>query len=584
MDGKYLLVIFTIKNKRLVLLSIRKTGKFEVRWTAWASSTRLLVSLGFSAWRGAVPTYETRLLAMNYDGSKTVEMAKQKSGQVMMQIKDRIVDMLPQDPDHILMAYRTRGDRTPRVEKVNIFTGKGHHVQRGMKNVQGWITDRSGEVRVGYGLQDKRYRYLVCDSGGNNWRVLSSIEINSKKSFRVRGFSSDPNILIVGSNHEGPTMALYAYNVKENRFTQKIFGHPEVDISHVGWDKRTWTPRFVRYYLDGVKYHWLDKKAEDEVENVKKALPGMHVQIMETSEDDSIWLLKACSATNPGGYYMFTRKTRKVEYFGPNYPELVEAKLSRMFRFKYLARDGLKISAYLTLASHIDETKQNLKLPMVVMPHGGPACRDYLAFDPIVQFMSNRGYAVLQINFRGSSGYGKAFEVAGYGEWGGKMQDDVTDGVQFMLDKGIADPHRIGIVGGSYGGYAALMGVVKTPDLYQCAVGFNGVYNLKKLVKDKMWYIGRGRVLRTMIGNYSDKSISPTNRAGEILCPVLLAVASDDRVIRSSQSKKMSKALQRSGRECKFLEFKDGGHGLETYESRLGFMKALESFLVKHLK
>ncbi|MBW2367877.1 MAG: prolyl oligopeptidase family serine peptidase [Deltaproteobacteria bacterium] len=155
---------------------------------------------------------------------------------------------------------------------------------------------------------------------------------------------------------------------------------------------------------------------------------------------------------------------------------------------------------------------------------------------------------------------------------------------KFMVDKGVADPNRIGIVGESYGGYAALKGAVKTPDLYRCAVGFNGVYDLKKFVKDKWWYIGRGQVVKTMIGNYSDKRISPTNRDREILCPVLIAAATDDRVVKANQSKKMVKALQRSGRECKFLEFQDGGHGFNTYKSRLSFMKALENFLAEHMK
>ena len=589
-DGKYYFQIFEIKGKDINRTFAARTDDLEVRWIEWVTDTRVLISLGKAYRRYGTPTYETRLFAVNFDGSKQTDMIKQDRGEIQVQIQDRVIDLLPDDPEHIIMVYNTKDARKPKPHRVNIFSGKGHPIEGGEKNISGWVTDRQGRVRVGWGRKDSTWRYIIRDVDTNKWRTLKTANVNSSVDFSVHGFGKDPNILYVSSNHAGGPSALYEYDVRNNTYVRKVFGHPQVDVHSIWWNEQSWRPRRVGYILDGVKHHWLDPVAQSEFNNLYKSLPGLGFSVVDTSKDDQVWLIHASNVDKPGGYYVFNRRIRNVSYIGDSYPELKYVKLSKTISFDYKARDGLTIPAFLTLPPAYTSVSAAKNLPLVVMPHGGPASRDYLGFDPFAQMLANRGYAVLQMNFRGSWGYGANFETAGHGEWGGKMQDDVTDGANYVIGQGIADRNRICIFGGSYGGYAALMGAVKTPNLYKCAVGLNGVYDLRKLMSDDFWYVGRGRsgYWQAVIGKYSDKaflqSISPDSRAGEIQIPILLAAADDDRTVRSSQTKDMANALKRNGKSVEFLEFESGGHGLITTDSRVPFMKALDAFLAKHLK
>lgn len=600
-DGKYLaaeiygpegynLFIFEIIGNRLNITFAGKKEKDQFfRLKDWASPTRLLVGIGWEDKRYGASYGQTRLVALDYDGENMVKMVKQDIvyGWEVLQIQDRIIDFLTHDPDYILMQYSEDDPSRPGVHRVNIHTGKGRAVQGGKEGVLKWMTDRTGEVRLGEGgkRSESSWQYIVRDPGGKDWRTIYSLDFSSTTNFDPRGFSSNPNILYVASNHEGGPSSLYEYNVQENQYIKKIFGHPEVDIDGIWWDKRTWTPRCIYYFYNGLQRHWLDLEAKEELEKVEKLFPGQSVVVGDSSEDDSVWLLKVDSVTNSGGTYIINRRDRKIFRMSLDYPELEKVKLSSMHSFTYQARDGIEIPAYLSLPPDIESMEKASNLPLVVMPHGGPTSRDYARFDPFVQLMTSQGYAVLQMNFRGSSGYGKGFEVAGHKEWGRKMQNDVEDGVKHVIGKGIADPDRIAIFGISYGGYAALMGAVKTPDLYRCSVGVNGVYDLKSLVRDMLSVVGpTAKYLRAVIGDPSDPGLSPEARVDEIKIPVLLVAATDDITVPFDQTKGMAKVLRKVKADYEFLELDSGGHGLLTKESRLAFMKALVQFLDKHMK
>jgi len=591
-EGRYTFLVFEIAGKKLKNTYAANLGKYEARWTRWASNTRFLVSIGWATNRGGTPVTETRLLAMNFDGSRAKDMIQSARGFYDLQIQDRVVSFLPNDPDYIIMSYSDTDPRRPKPHRVDINTGKGRTIGTGSRpDITDWMSDRTGQVRLGLG-RTKEGIYIVdaSDSNGDNWQRIHSATVASGKNFFPVGFSPDPDILFVLSNHGSGRNALYEYRISAQQFGRLLHSDPEVDVESVWINETTGRLRRATTYLNGAKHKWFDPISEVMYKKLNNTFPGKYVSVREVSPDDKIWVSYVTSDTDPGQFVIFDRQSNSAISLGANYPELKGVRLSPMRPFNYRARDGLEIPAYLTLPPSVQSVETANRLPMVVMPHGGPAARDYLSFDPVVQFLANRGYAVLQMNFRGSGGYGAQFEVAGYGEWGGKMQDDVTDGAKYMIEQGIADPQRICIFGGSYGGYAALMGAVKTPDLYQCAVGWNGAYDLKKLMRDDLRYVNRGRVgyWETSIGDFSNteflESISPANRAGEIRIPILLTAAKDDRVVRSSQTDVMASALRRAKVTYDYIEVDNGGHGYRSTESRLEFMKALDDFLDEHLK
>ncbi len=598
LGGIYTVTIFEIQGNELKLTyQARTEDEVGVRWIDWASPTRLLVSLGKAYRRSGTPVTETRLLAINFDGSKPMNMMKRRrsksgyGGQSFIQIQDRVLDFLPNDPEYVLMAYNEDNIRKPRAYRVNIHNARDSVVQAGRDDVWSWGTDRQGNVRYGYGTKDENWHYMVRDVDNKNWRSLVTGRLGSGKEFTIMGFTNDPNVMVVRSNHENGKNAIYEYDLRVNSFTRKIYGRSDVDVNGVLWNKKNWTVRRVWYILDGVQYKWFDPVGEATYRTIQKSLPGYNIGISDTDANDNVWIVHAGKEYAHGAYFIYDRLKKSIRALPSDYPELDGVRLSKMIRIDYKARDGLTIPAYVSLPNGMTSLAQAKNLPFVIMPHGGPTSRDFLSFDPYVQLFTDRGYGVLQMNFRGSSGYGGAFEEAGNGEWGGKMQDDVTDGVNHIIAKGIANRNRICIVGGSYGGYAALMGAVKTPDLYACAVGFNGVYDLRKMIKDTLYYIDNGSrdYWETKIGgSLSDSayldSISPIKRTNEIRIPILVAASDDDRVVRSSQTESMASAMKRSGVTYKHLEMEDGGHSLRTTKSRLAFMKELDSFLAQHLR
>lgn len=589
-EGRYYLQIFQINGKKLERTYISDTSDLDVRWIEWASPTRLLVSLGKAYRRAGVPVTETRLFAINYDGTKMKDMIKQEKGDIQLQVQDRVVDFLWDDPNHVIMTYNEDNVSQPRAMLVNINTGKGTNIQRGKEDIFNWVADRQGRIRLGYGKKGENWHAIIREHDNDNWRTLVSNSYSSDRSYIIFGFDRDPNILYVGSNHEGGTTAVYKYDVKAGRYSERVFRHPDVDVRSVIWNKQTWTPRRVEFIADRSQYAWWEPSAEARFKELQKSLPGLKIRLVDYSIDDNVWLIYAGNTNKPGAYYLYNHGLRSLIPLGPQYPELEGVPLGNTFAFGFTARDGLAIPAFLSLPAKFKDPTSAKNLPMVIIPYGGPNNRDFLTFDPTRQMLTARGYAVLQVIFRGSRGYGANFKSAGYGEWGGKMQDDVTDGVNYLIGQGIADRSRICIFGGSYGGYAALMGAVKTPDLYRCAVGLNGLYNPRQMMGGEYKFVGKRDFAywEAVIGDYGDqdlfKRISPEARAAEIKIPVLLAAADDDRMIRARQTKSMADELKRNKKTVEYLELESGGHNLTTSESRIPFFKALDDFLAKHLK
>ena len=582
-------VIYDLDNIGTVKPLIASPKDMEVNWLRWKTDQRLLVSLEFADRRYGTATVETRLFAINPDGKELTFLVPVKKGQDPVQIADRVVSFLPEDPDHILMAFNPENPVLPRLYRVNVNTARKSLVEAGERGIFWWTTDQQGNPRIGEGYDEGKMleKRFFRSAAAKDWDLVLEQPVGSGSLFDVVMFDrKDPDLLYVLSDHEGGTNGLYRYRFSTRSFVDVVFRHPVVDVSHVVRDPTSTEIHGVSYITDQVNTHWLDRRQGDILDEVRSRIEARHVYMAAISADYRRAIVYAESPDFPGRYYLFEPATNKLQYFAYAYPSLDKQPMSPMRAVSYEARDGLVIPGFLSLPPGV-LGKPAKPLPAVVLPHGGPEARDFSSFDPMVQMFTSRGYAVLQMNFRGSSGYGAEFKAAGAHQWGQAMQDDVTDGTKWLITEGIADPARICIVGWSYGGYAALMGVVKEPALYRCSASIAGVSDLPRLIEGDRRYLF-GRISTRLIGDlWKDrKSLeenSPANRADDIQVPVLLAHGTKDRVVPRSQSDVMAKALKKARRHYEYLELEDADHSVLRGPERQKLYSALDGFLAKHL-
>lgn len=587
-DGKYRVLIYDLENPGRQPLMATPTNQ-EVNWLRWKRDDRLLTSLWFPERRWGTAVVETRLFALSPDGSGLKSMVPPARDEYPVQIADRVVDYLPDDPQHILMAFNPQDPRFPRLYRVNVETARRSLVEGGEAGIYWWTVDQQGRARIGQGLDDQRMRTKLYFRAQDekDWTLVSDRHVDEGPVFHPLMFDhADPDLLYVYSDHAGATLGLYPYRVSSREFLQPLFLHPEVDAGEVLLDPGGRQIIGIRFVDDIARTHWLDPKVEGWVEDVRLRIGARHAQLTSASLDYRRLVVYVESPDVPGRYYLYEPADKRLRLFADTYPALRDQPQARMRVTSYRARDGLEIPAYLTLPPGM-VGKPPQPLPAVVFPHGGPASRDMAAWDGLVQFMASRGYAVLQMNFRGSGGYGTEFRRAGARQWGKAMQDDVTDGTRWLMAEGIADPERTCIVGWSYGGYAALMGVVREPDLYRCAVSIAGVSDLRRLIDERRQYLF-DRIATRMIGDsWKDRDAlrtnSPVNRAGDIRSPVLLLHGTRDRVAPPTHSAAMAKALARAGKPHEYIELQDSDHSVLQGEQRLTLFSSLERFLARHI-
>lgn len=590
-EGRTLLMtqkLYSQEDPRLVTNT--DNIKSKIRWFAWANDERLLVGILFASHRGGTPIMETRLLAINRDGSKPINVVKIEYNQSgaeewEAQFRDKVIDYLPDDKDHILVGADLETPGAPTVYRINIYTGKRKRIQRSNSPILEWITDSQGNVRVGSGYKAADYRIIVRDLHKKKWRHAWQFNLLRSDPIQPMGFGADPNILYVRYGHEGRA-AVFSVDISKKALEKKlVFADPEYDIGGaLIISRRTREAVGVYYVSDTGRNHYWDESAKAFQASVDEALPDTINYIVSTSRDESRYVVFATNTTVPGTYYIGERESGRMAKILDNYPELNRKNLSGKKQVTYTARDGLEIQGYLTLP----KGEKNRPLPAVIYPHGGPSARDVLAFDYWTEFFASRGYAVLQMNFRGSGGYGSSHSGAGRRRWGLEMQDDITDGAMWLVDQGIADPQRMCIVGASYGGYAALMGAVKTPDLFQCAVSFAGVSDLKLLLRRSFWFRNRELVGAQIGDTWRDKdrlnATSPLEQVDRIRIPVLIAHGNKDRVVDIKHSNKMAKALMSNGKVFEYLELEDGDHRLSLQRNRTILFERMASFLETHLR
>ncbi|MFK7976602.1 MAG: alpha/beta hydrolase family protein, partial [Halioglobus sp.] len=584
--GYSVLAVQEIESGKRIMLRKTDNEKYVFRWLKWINPERFVFSVYFPDRRYGVATGETRLLAAGIHDDKVKLLLKprhDKEHRHISQVQDRIVSILPKEPDHILVAMDAEEPTFPGVYKVNVNNGKRQRVQRHKKPIRSWVADQEGNIRAGVGFErlTTNRSLWIRRSGEKKWTLVEEYKTFGRAEITPLGFGNNPDQLYVRDLHEGKYAVYLMDLASDNLARELVASDPDYDVSGgLVWSPKTGEVIGVEHAYAAGSVIYFDKQREAFQESLESTFTQTHNLIVGLTDDEQQYLLYTSASDVGGVFYHGKRDKGTVSAMLYNYPRLKDQELSHSKRITYAARDGQEIEGYLWLP--VDSASK--KLPLILFPHGGPMSSDRGGFDYWTQFFTHRGYAVLQPNFRGSTGYGHDFSMASLRQWGLAMQDDLEDGVQSLVSQGIVDADRVCIVGASYGGYAALMGAVKTPDTYRCAISFAGIFSLPDLRATSRHYVNK-KIVNAQIGSDKDqlRATSPLYHADKIKAPVLIAHGDIDRTVPVSQSRKMAKALKKSGREYQYLELENGSHSLSNEANRLGLFRAMDAFLAKHL-
>lgn len=596
-DGTHIAFLRSVDGKRALFVGKRNTistdaahinitaeVEFDIDGFRWVSNRYLVVATNFTGRRGNLDTVETRLLTVSREGAKLKSIDIIRNGH-QAQIQTDIIDALEHDPNRILLSMEGTSKGRVDVYRLNVRTGRVRLIERGTKDTSRWITDNSGNVRVRIDVKGTQSTIFV-KSIGSSWRVLKRFDYFNAPHFDPVGLINDDTLYVI-STHENGRRGVYTYSISENTFKERLFLQDEVDVLRIAHyrDGRLWGFQYVdgKFITDV-----LDDDARRYHATVNTLLPDTFNLFLNSSANEKYFLIFASTPNDPGTYYLFDSAQGTVKDIGARYPDLDPSNLGKVEPFEFKARDGRKISGYVTLPVGASLFDSRAKWPVVVMPHGGPRGLDYPSFEYTAHFLANRGYAVLKINFRGSLGFGQEFEALGFREWGGAIQNDITDGLRALTQRGFADRERTCIAGGSFGGYSALISAARWPTLYRCAASLNGAMDLLRFAKYAESYRFSDLVARRL-GHPSDdaarlRDMSPINLAEKIRAPILLVHGTADRRVTSDHSIDMAKALKDAGKDVNLVLIPEADHVLSRTAYRLAYLTALEKFLERHLQ
>ena len=486
-------------------------------------------------------------------------------------------------PSEVLVGLNRDNPALHDVYRLDLVTGD---LVKQVENpgFAGWVADAELVTRVGVGLEpDGSMVVKVRDGADGDWRLLQTFPAEDAMTSGPMAISADGSSMLAMSSAGVDTGRLVRVDLGSGA-EEVLAEDPEADVAGVRVHPDTREPQIVTWVKERMEYRVLDRALEADVAAIRALHPG-DPDIVAQDHSDMVWLVAFTNDACPVPFFLYDRRRREGRFLFEHQPGLSKYELAPMEPFSYQARDGLTIHGYATFPPGAGRTG----LPMVLNVHGGPWARDMWGFDPEAQWLANRGYLCVQVNFRGSTGYGKAFVNAGDREWGRAMQNDLTDGVAYAIAQGWADPERVAIFGGSYGGYAALAGVTFTPELYRCAVDIVGPSNLKTLIETiPAYWQPQIALFHQRVGNPETDaeflwSRSPLSRAASIKTPLLIAQGANDPRVKQAESEQIVAAMRDAGIDYEYMLFPDEGHGFAKPENRLTFYAAAERFLARHL-
>ena len=602
-DGKWLAAIAPREGKNNLLtirLSDRKLfgctaeDENEVFSFTWISNERLIFQMKD---RNNFPN--GGLYAVDRGGSRrkvlktSFKANRELGGRTFKAVE--LFDPLTDEGDDIFVEIREGGGRFREerafygnIVRLNTFTGKEKRVAYNRGDILQFIADRDKVVRIGMVQHDLIRSIIHRRDAKSDWEEIYSADFRT--SMVPLGFGTKPDILYVAALN-GDKRALFQYDLKARKLGRMIFAHPVYDVPAgppIVSDK-TGKVLGVRYEAERPQVYWFDKDYKNYQAIIDNALPGMANDIKNWSKKEDRILFHSHSEKTIGSYYLLDisdKKKPKMEKLLDLAEWVDPQKMSPMKSIQYTARDGLVIHGFLTTPNGSD----GKNLPLIVHPHGGPTARDYWGWNADVQFLANRGYAVFQPNFRGSTGYGNKLLTAGYREWGGAMQDDITDGVKYLIAEGVADAKRVGIYGASYGGYATMAGLCFTPELYRCGVNYVGVTDIDLILKEyPLPKKINDAIDAVMIADRSSdkdwiKSRSIQYNIDKVRAPVLMAYGMKDWRVPPKHGRILKRALDRNNIPNKLIIKANEGHGYRNEDNVFEFFREVDAFLGQHMK
>ena len=580
-DGKYLSYLASYKNRLNIF--IRETGSDKSKRITnessrdiisyfWGSSERILYLQDNKG------NENFHLFAVYKDGTGHTDLTPFEDITVM------VIDELEDIESEVMIAMNKRNKEIFDAYRLNIETGEMTVEAENPGNISEWFTDHDGKIRAAITTDGVNSSLLYRDNDSSPFKTV--LTTNFKETVSPTFFTFDNKYVYASSNLNRDKSAIVKFDIAQGKEMELIFEHPEVDVYNLGYSKKRKLLTQISYTTWKRKIEFLDDETKKIYERLTPELGNYEIVIADTNKEEDKFIIRTYSDRSLGSYYYYDKNTNELKKLSDVSPWLQEEDLSEMKPVSFTSRDGLNINGYLSLPPGADPEN----LPVVLLVHGGPWVRDTWTYSPEAQFLANRGYAVFKVNYRGSTGYGKKFWELSFRQWGRKMQDDLTDGVKWLINRGIADPKRIAIYGGSYGGYAVLAGLTFTPELYACGIDYVGVSNLFTFMKSipPYWkpYL---EMMYEMVGNpEKDKELmhdaSPVFHVDKIKAPLFIAQGRMDPRVNVNESNQMVEALKRRGIDVPYMVKDNEGHGFRNEENRFEFYEAMEQFLEKHLK
>lgn len=582
-DIPFAIVVDLRTGKNGVILASEKKKGLDIRWCNWKNESRLLCSfygLQKFRWKNVAVS---RLVAVNDDATDVDVLTQRQQRDEFAFSQDEIVDWLPGDNSQILLEIREKNGQG--VSSVDIYKNRMKRRESPRDGIWHWMSNGRGELVLRRHMSDRAYKWQYRQPGARTWNLLHTTKPSDllDDAFSPAGFGEDPTKLLAWDTHEGRT-ALWSVDLANDLKRELVYAHPKADLSGLSYLGRYRRLVGVGYSTEKPQIEYFDQRVREIVERIEVRVPDELVRIAGESWDRRYYLVFATSDTNAGVYYRFDTRSDKLEKILDTYPQLKDFSLGKVTAIEYPSDDGVIVPAYMTIPAD----GATGPLPTILMPHGGPYSRDEWGFDWLAQFLANRGYVVLQSNYRGSAGYGH--EWAGDGAFKGwkRAMVDLEYGLRHLVAEGVTDPTRVCTVGWSYGGYAALMSAAEYPERHRCVVSIAGVTDLQQLLNeaqsDARVYVGRGdKVIRGLIGKDSAviKDGSPQQRADEIEAPVLLFHGDIDQNVPVLHSQKMKKALPK--KRVEYIEYEGDDHQLRRQENRIDMLRRIGKFLEVNL-
>ncbi|MBA3940905.1 MAG: hypothetical protein C0520_06820 [Sphingopyxis sp.] len=556
--------------------------KSEVNWIRWAGNDRIVLSVTQTA-DLFMRQYGRATFLVLHDLKTSATSILRRYGEEAE--GDNVLFIDPAG-EYLLLSLQKTAYDYPSVFRVSLADGKMREVIRPRNPIWTWIADSAGIVRIGVGWQTGKFRFYYRRTESDDFAQISSVRPGEDDVlFDVMGIVSGSDEGYVLSDDKSGRQALYKFNYRTRVIGDIVHGDERYDIAGYWLNDDGSALEGVSYTDDRDRVVWMDAATKKLQGLVDKAIPGQHAQLVSRSRDGSRVLILGTAPHDPGLYYLLDRKSGEMKILGERQKGLPPEVLASTKAVTYKSRDGTDIPAYLTLPKGRDAKN----LPLIIYPHGGPyGVRDKLEYDAQTQLLANRGYAVLQPNYRGSGGYGTAFSDAGRGQIGLKMQDDLDDGMDWLVKSGMVDAKRVCVVGASYGGYAALWSVIRNPERYRCAASFAGVSDWAAILKYDRRFLFRRSSARWEARVTGDSSldlatVSPLQQAARLTRPVLIAHGDEDSRVPLSQSRKLVEELKKLGNtDFEYKVYIGEGHGFADPANQKDWFDRLDAFLAKH--